>query len=63
VARLTSLQIQVADLFSAARFCGHFIGLELSDERRAAAGFPSPASMRQAQSRTGRRELLVTLAI
>lgn len=32
VARLTSLQVQAADLAAAARFYGQFIGLELGDE-------------------------------
>lgn len=32
VARLTSFQVQVADLGAAARFYGHFIGLNLSGE-------------------------------
>lgn len=32
MARLTSLQVQAADLAAAARFYGQFIGLELGDE-------------------------------
>lgn len=32
MARLTSWQVQAADLVAEARFYGHFIGLELSDE-------------------------------